>query len=30
MDNAKYLKVLKIAQIPMEVASVICSVSSFN
>ena len=28
MDNAKYLRVLKIAQIPMEVASVICSALS--
>lgn len=28
MDNAKYLRVLKIAQIPMEVASVICSAPS--
>lgn len=28
MENIKYLRVLKIAQIPMEVASVICNTLS--
>ncbi len=28
MENTKYLRVFKIAQIPMEVASVICNVLS--
>ena len=28
MDNAKYLRVLKMAQIPMEMASVMCNALS--